>query len=58
MTARRRPGGQWCPGRRRAITVWQQAGAPDQTAFGMTVTEEEQIVWLGSPDGPHWRLLA
>ncbi|MFE4665279.1 ATP-grasp peptide maturase system methyltransferase [Streptomyces sp. NPDC056716] len=39
-----------------AITVWQRAGAPDQTAFGMAVTEEEQIVWLGSPDGPHWRL--
>ncbi|WP_327314811.1 ATP-grasp peptide maturase system methyltransferase [Streptomyces sp. NBC_01235] len=39
-----------------ALTVWQQAGAPGQAAFGMTVTEWDQTVWLGDPDGPHWRL--
>lgn len=39
-----------------ALTVWQKAGAPDQTAFGMIVTEWDQIVWLGAPDGPRWRL--
>ncbi|WP_105968430.1 ATP-grasp peptide maturase system methyltransferase [Streptomyces geranii] len=39
-----------------ALTVWQKAGSPDQTDFGMTVTEWDQIVWLGEPDGPHWRL--
>lgn len=39
-----------------ALAVWQQAGAPGQTSFGMTVTEWEQTVWLGTPDGPSWRL--
>ncbi|MFJ4683881.1 ATP-grasp peptide maturase system methyltransferase [Streptomyces sp. NPDC088789] len=39
-----------------ALDVWQQAGAPDQTAFGMTVNDWDQIVWLGDPDGPQWRL--
>lgn len=39
-----------------ALTVWQKAGSPYQTDFGMTVTEWDQTVWLGDPDGPHWRL--
>ncbi|WP_409000210.1 methyltransferase domain-containing protein [Streptomyces ipomoeae] len=39
-----------------ALSVWQKAGSPGQTAFGMTVTEWEQTVWLGTPDGPRWRL--
>ncbi|MFJ6071692.1 ATP-grasp peptide maturase system methyltransferase [Streptomyces sp. NPDC093065] len=39
-----------------ALDAWQQAGAPDQTAFGMTVTEWDQVVWLGDPEGPCWRL--
>ncbi|MCC5036032.1 ATP-grasp peptide maturase system methyltransferase [Streptomyces sp. WAC 00631] len=39
-----------------ALAVWREAGSPDQTAFGMTVTEWDQTVWLGDPDGPHWRL--
>ncbi|MEV0278529.1 ATP-grasp peptide maturase system methyltransferase [Streptomyces sp. NPDC050610] len=39
-----------------ALALWQQAGTPDQRAFGMTVTEWDQTVWLGDPDGPHWRL--
>ncbi|MEU9334056.1 ATP-grasp peptide maturase system methyltransferase [Streptomyces sp. NPDC048290] len=39
-----------------ALDAWQQAGAPDQTAFGMTVTDGEQVVWLGDPGGPQWRL--
>ncbi|WP_320775800.1 hypothetical protein [Streptomyces sp. CRN 30] len=37
-------------------TVWQEEGAPDQTAFGMTVTEWDQTVWLGDPAGPSGRL--
>jgi methyltransferase of ATP-grasp peptide maturase system len=41
-----------------ALTQWQQEGAPDQSAFGMTVTEWDQTVWLGDPDGPSWRLPA
>ena len=36
----------------------QMAGAPDQTAFGMTVTDETQTVWLGAPGGPSWMLPA
>ncbi|MEF9907662.1 hypothetical protein V4Y04_32235 [Streptomyces sp. P9-A2] len=39
-----------------ALDAWQKAGAPDQTAFGMTVTEWDQTVWLGDPAGPCWRL--
>jgi methyltransferase of ATP-grasp peptide maturase system len=39
-----------------ALTLWQREGAPDQTSFGMTATEWHQTVWLGSPDGPRWRL--
>lgn len=39
-----------------ALARWQAEGAPDQTAFGMTVTEWDQTVWLGDPDGPSWRL--
>ncbi|MFD8965279.1 ATP-grasp peptide maturase system methyltransferase [Streptomyces sp. NPDC059568] len=39
-----------------ALLTWQAAGSPDQNAFGMTVTDETQTVWLGNPDGPSWRL--
>jgi methyltransferase of ATP-grasp peptide maturase system len=39
-----------------ALTAWQERGSPGQAAFGMTVTEWDQTVWLGDPDGPHWRL--
>ncbi|MFI8307213.1 ATP-grasp peptide maturase system methyltransferase [Streptomyces sp. NPDC085927] len=39
-----------------ALDTWQKAGSPDQSAFGMTVTEWDQVVWLGDPDGPCWRL--
>ncbi|MGW0874230.1 ATP-grasp peptide maturase system methyltransferase [Streptomyces sp. NPDC002740] len=39
-----------------ALALWEEHGAPDQTAFGMTVTEWDQIVWLGDPNGPAWRL--
>ncbi|MFD6337236.1 ATP-grasp peptide maturase system methyltransferase [Streptomyces sp. NPDC060131] len=39
-----------------ALLTWQAAESPDQTAFGMTVTEDVQTVWLGAPDGPSWRL--
>lgn len=39
-----------------ALVTWQEAGSPDQTSFGMTVTDLNQIVWLGHPEGPCWRL--
>ncbi|WFB05622.1 ATP-grasp peptide maturase system methyltransferase [Streptomyces sp. LX-29] len=41
-----------------ALALWEKEGAPDQTAFGMTVTEWDQTVWLGDPKGPSWRLPA
>ncbi len=41
------------------LAVWQQAGSPPQTAFGMTVTDDlSQHVWLGTPQGPAWPLPA
>lgn len=39
-----------------ALALWQNEGAPDQTAFGMTVTQWDQTVWLGDPNGPSWQL--
>jgi hypothetical protein len=39
-----------------ALALWREEGSPDQTAFGMTVTEWDQTVWLGDPNGPSWRL--
>ncbi|MEV7778824.1 ATP-grasp peptide maturase system methyltransferase [Kitasatospora sp. NPDC088351] len=39
-----------------AIEAWQAAGAPHQEQFGITVTADGQRVWLGSEDGPGWRL--
>lgn len=40
-----------------ALTTWQDAGAPEQTDFGMTVEADgTQRVWLGEPDGPTWYL--
>ncbi|MEV6981183.1 ATP-grasp peptide maturase system methyltransferase [Sphaerisporangium sp. NPDC051017] len=40
----------------QSILTWQAAGSPHQSAFGLTVTREDQRVWLGAPDGPSWRL--
>ncbi|MET9558730.1 ATP-grasp peptide maturase system methyltransferase [Streptomyces tauricus] len=39
-----------------ALMTWQEAGSPDQTSFGMTVTDVDQIVWMGHQKGPRWRL--
>ncbi|MFD9483657.1 ATP-grasp peptide maturase system methyltransferase [Streptomyces sp. NPDC059991] len=39
-----------------ALQTWQAAGAPELTEFGMTATADQQIIWLGSPDGPRWQL--
>jgi hypothetical protein len=54
---------QWGPLRlwdavESAIIAWQRAGSPPQSMFGMTIDPDdyEQTVWLGSPDGPRWRL--
>lgn len=39
-----------------AILVWQDAGSPHQSAYGLTVTGGRQYVWLGEPNGPSWDL--
>lgn len=39
-----------------ALLTWQSAGSPDQSAFGMTITEDAQRVWLGGPEGASWLL--
>nr|WP_223186752.1 ATP-grasp peptide maturase system methyltransferase [Streptomyces sp. CBMA29] len=39
-----------------AIEVWERAGSPHLSAFGLTVTADAQRVWLGTPGGPSWRL--
>ncbi|QFQ97584.1 methyltransferase domain-containing protein [Streptomyces phaeolivaceus] len=40
-----------------ALTIWQDAGAPPQSDFGLTVEADGiQRVWLGEPDGPAWYL--
>ncbi|MGV9302770.1 ATP-grasp peptide maturase system methyltransferase [Nonomuraea sp. NPDC003727] len=41
-----------------AILLWQDAGSPHQSAFGLTVTPERQHVWLDEPGGPSWDLPA
>ncbi|MEV7008527.1 ATP-grasp peptide maturase system methyltransferase [Streptosporangium sp. NPDC051022] len=41
-----------------AVLLWQGAGSPHQSAFGLTVTADRQYVWLGEPDGPAWDLPA
>ncbi|WP_433247270.1 ATP-grasp peptide maturase system methyltransferase [Streptosporangium sp. CA-135522] len=41
-----------------AVLLWQDAGSPHQSAFGLTVTREGQYVWLGDPHGPSWNLPA
>lgn len=39
-----------------ALTVWGEAGSPPINEFGLTANPGGQRVWLGSPDGPSWRL--
>ncbi|MEV7005541.1 ATP-grasp peptide maturase system methyltransferase [Streptosporangium sp. NPDC051022] len=40
------------------ILIWEGAGRPHQSGFGLTVTPDHQYVWLGEPDGPRWDLPA
>ncbi|WP_433367883.1 hypothetical protein [Streptosporangium sp. CA-115845] len=41
-----------------ALLAWHDAGCPDRSGYGLTVTEDRQYVWLGDPDGPSWDLPA
>lgn len=36
--------------------TWEEYGAPNTAAFGVTVSHDQQVVWLGNPNGPQWRL--
>ncbi|SKA25491.1 protein-L-isoaspartate(D-aspartate) O-methyltransferase [Marinactinospora thermotolerans DSM 45154] len=36
----------------RAYQWWKEAGKPDHTRFGLTVTPDRQIVWLDDPAHP------
>jgi hypothetical protein len=39
-----------------AFETGEKIGSPGQDEFGMTVTADEQRVWVGSPEGPGWLL--
>ncbi|MEU0484823.1 ATP-grasp peptide maturase system methyltransferase [Streptosporangium sp. NPDC006013] len=39
-----------------AVLLWQAAGSPHQSAYGLTVSGDRQRVWLGDPGGPGWDL--
>ncbi|MEU6222539.1 ATP-grasp peptide maturase system methyltransferase [Streptomyces sp. NPDC047042] len=39
-----------------AVATWEEYGSPSTGAFGVTVSRDEQAVWLGKPNGPHWPL--
>ncbi|MGW3076374.1 MULTISPECIES: ATP-grasp peptide maturase system methyltransferase [unclassified Kitasatospora] len=40
----------------RTFERWEEAGAPEQEQFGLTVAGEDQRVWIGGPSGPSWLL--
>ncbi|MDT0378398.1 ATP-grasp peptide maturase system methyltransferase [Streptomyces sp. DSM 42041] len=43
----------------QGIGAWQRAGMPDQSDFGMTISEDDtQTVWIGAPSGTSWTLPA
>ncbi|MEU5434727.1 ATP-grasp peptide maturase system methyltransferase [Streptomyces sp. NPDC020719] len=39
-----------------AVATWQEYGSPSRSSFGVTVSRDAQVVWLGSPGGPRWPL--
>lgn len=39
-----------------ALATWEEYGSPNRAAFGVTVSRNEQVVWLGNPNGPQWPL--
>jgi hypothetical protein len=39
-----------------AVGTWEEYGSPNTAAFGVTVSRDEQVVWLGNPNGPQWPL--
>ncbi|MFD9871210.1 ATP-grasp peptide maturase system methyltransferase [Streptomyces niveus] len=41
-----------------AVATWEEYGSPNTAAFGVTVSRDQQVVWLGNLNGPHWSLPA
>ncbi|MGW3134601.1 ATP-grasp peptide maturase system methyltransferase [Streptomyces sp. NPDC001139] len=39
-----------------AVATWEEYGSPSTAAFGVTVSHEARVVWLGNPNGPQWPL--
>ncbi|MEU1466044.1 ATP-grasp peptide maturase system methyltransferase [Streptomyces sp. NPDC005727] len=39
-----------------ALAEWKAAGTPHQSGFGITIAPAAQTVWIGSEEGPSWRL--
>ncbi|WP_019055324.1 hypothetical protein [Streptomyces prunicolor] len=39
-----------------AVAIWEKYGSPNRAEFGVTVSHDEQVVWLGNPNGPQWPL--
>jgi methyltransferase of ATP-grasp peptide maturase system len=39
-----------------AVATWEEYGSPNRAVFGVTVSRNEQTVWLGNPNGPQWPL--
>ncbi|MFQ3562358.1 ATP-grasp peptide maturase system methyltransferase [Streptomyces gramineus] len=39
-----------------AVATWEEHGGPSSAAFGVTVSCDRQVVWLGNPSGPQWPL--
>jgi hypothetical protein len=39
-----------------AVGTWEEYGSPSAAAFGVTVSRDAQVAWLGNPSGPQWPL--
>ncbi|MFI1678776.1 ATP-grasp peptide maturase system methyltransferase [Streptomyces sp. NPDC020607] len=39
-----------------SAATWEEHGSPSTGAFGVTVSRDQQTVWLGNPNGPRWAL--
>ncbi|WP_405018195.1 ATP-grasp peptide maturase system methyltransferase [Kitasatospora sp. NBC_00070] len=40
----------------QAVEEWQKAGEPHQEAFGITISDTGQRVWISTENGPGWNL--
>lgn len=40
----------------QARTMWSAHGRPEWSRLGLTVTGRKHLVWLDTPNGPHWTM--